>query len=78
MIMLGHLLLLGVGPTMLPVAILIAAISVLALMPFWPGTEKGQDKKLILVRLGIIIALALWIRFDPIASTVPLYSTNLH
>ena len=78
MVMLGHLLLLGVGPTMLPVAILVAAIAVLSLMPFWPGTEKGRDTKMMLVRLGVILALALWIRFDPIASTVPLYSTNLH
>ncbi|RZV42041.1 MAG: M20/M25/M40 family metallo-hydrolase, partial [Acidimicrobiales bacterium] len=74
MIMLGHLLLLGVGPTMLPVAILTAAIAVMALLPFWQGLTKSRAKMLALVGLALAVVLALYIRLDPMAATVPIYS----
>lgn len=73
MLSLGHLLMLGVGPDMLSVAILPAAILALAVFPIYKGVQR--DIKNYIAIAGVIgaVALALWVRLDPIASTVPLY-----
>lgn len=70
---LGHLLMLGVGPDMLAVAILPTAIAILAILPFYPGLSQRQSGGMALAGLGLAVGMALWIRLDPIASTVPLY-----
>lgn len=70
---LEHLLLLGVGPDMLAVAILPAAIGALAILPLYAGLSKRAATSLTVIGLSASIGLALWIRLDPIASTVPLY-----
>ena len=73
MVGLGHQLMLGVGPDMLAVAILPAAISALAISPLYPGLPKKLCG--ILVGGGLLLStgMALWIRLDPVAATIPTY-----
>ena len=73
MLGLGHLLMLGVGPDMLSVAILPAILAALAMLPLYPGLPRETVGYLILIGIILAIALALWIRLDPIAITVPTY-----
>ncbi len=73
MVSFGHLLMLGVGPDLPSVAILPAALAVLAILPLWRGLPKRVVTVASIASLGLAIAIALWIRLDPIASTVPLY-----
>jgi len=71
--MLGHLLMQGVGPDMLSVAILPAALAALSLLPIFPGLSKSITRYIVIAGFIAAIAIALWIRLDPIASTVPTY-----
>ena len=73
MIGLGHLLMLGVGADMLSVSILPAALAVLAVLPFYHGLSKRFSRLGATIALSVSIASAIWIRMDPIASSVPLY-----
>ena len=73
MIGLGHLLMLGVGPNLLMAAILPASLAAIAILPFYKGVRKAIINKLIVSGAAVSVAMALWIRFDPIASTIPLY-----
>ena len=73
MLGLFHLLMVGVGPDMPSVAILPLALLTLAVLPLYPGTQSRAGNGLALIGLGLSVAIALWIRLDPIASTVPLY-----
>lgn len=68
-----HLLMVGVGPDMPSVAILPLALLTLAALPIYAGLKPRIANSLALICLGGALAAALWIRFDPIASTVPLY-----
>lgn len=74
MLSLSHLLLLGVGPDMLAVAALPAAVMAAALLPFCSGLGAKARTWLAAACLIAALCLALWIRLDPIAVTVPLYS----
>lgn len=73
MIGLYHLLMVGVGPDLPSIAILPLSLLSLAILPFYAGLEKRQRRVLLLVALGLALAVALWIRLDPIAATVPSY-----
>ncbi len=73
MVFLGHFLMLGVGPDMLTLAILPAAIAATAIMPVYPGLTQRASSYGAVTCLIIATLLALWIRLDPVASTVPLY-----
>ena len=73
MLGLFHLLMVGVGPDMPSVAILPLALLSLAALPFFAGLKPRTANIAVGLCLFIAIAAALWIRFDPIASTVPLY-----
>jgi len=75
MINLGHLLMLGVGPDMLVAAILPAALATLSILPVYAGVSKRMGQSLVISGLVFALALALWIRLDPMAVTVPLYQT---
>lgn len=73
MLGLGHLLMLGIGPDMLSVAVLPAAIGAFAVMPVYAGLPR-RNRKIAVMALGALATLiALYIRFDPMAATVPLY-----
>lgn len=73
MITLGHLLMLGVGPDMLWVAAVPAAIAVLALAPLMPGFSSRARRFVPAICMVLAIGAALYIRLDPIAVTVPAY-----
>lgn len=70
----AHFVLLGVGPTS-PSAI--AVLAPLAALLVWPLLPRPPRRTLLLAALVLIIggaALALWVRLDPIADTVPPYN----
>ena len=73
MLSLGHLLMLGVGPDMLSVAILPAAILGVSVFPLYKGMKSRANTHIAIAAIIGSTALALWVRIDPIASTVPLY-----
>jgi len=73
MLGLGHLILLGVGPDMLSVAVIPAIVAVLALALIWPEISKIKARNLSIILLMMAVILALWIRLDPVADTVPTY-----
>lgn len=73
MLGLGHLLMLGVGPDMLSVAVLPASLAALALLPLYAGLPKSINRYLIIIGFILAIVIALWVRLDPIAFTVPTY-----
>jgi len=75
MVNLGHLLMLGVGPDMLVAAILPAALAALAILPVYAGVSKPMRQSWVISGLALALALAFWIRLDPMAVTVPLYHT---
>lgn len=73
MLYLNHLLMVGVGPNLLAIAILPTAIAVLAIIPLYQGLSKRGSYSLGIAGIVLAIGMAAWIRLDPIASTVPLY-----
>ncbi len=74
MLSLGHLLMLGIGADLLSVSIMPASLGILALLPLWPQLRRNW---IVYVFAAAAIlaasALALWVRYDPLAATVPLY-----
>lgn len=73
---LGHQLMQGVGPTMPFAAALPLGLAALALAPLWPGLNRPAARKWVL-GLGLLaLAVALWVRFDPVADTVAVYSAG--
>ncbi|WP_051279362.1 M20/M25/M40 family metallo-hydrolase [Hellea balneolensis] len=73
MIALGHLLMLGIGPDLLSVSILPAALAALVILPLYEGVKKKTAYFLAMTALLVSAAIALWVRLDPIAATIPLY-----
>ena len=73
MLGLFHLLMVGVGPDMPSVAIVPLALLTLAILPFFKGLPKRKATWLEITCLALTVAMALLIRFDPVASTVPVY-----
>jgi hypothetical protein len=71
---LGHQLMQGVGPTMPFAAVLPLALGALALAPNWSGLGRGQARKWALTLFILGLGVALWVRFDPVADTVAVYS----
>jgi hypothetical protein len=71
---LGHQLMQGVGPDMPSVAALPLALGALALIPTWPGFSHRHARQAGLVLLVLALSTALWVRFDPVAETVAVYS----
>lgn len=74
MLSLGHLLMVGVGPDLLSVAILPACLAILSLLPLQPDRESGGVAYVIMFSAIIVaIGFALWVRLDPLAVTIPPY-----
>ena len=73
MLGLFHLLIVGIGPDLPSAAILPFALMALAILPLFPALAKRR----VLIASGALyllaLTLAVWIRFDPVAATVPLY-----
>ena len=73
MLGLYHLLMLGVGPDLPSVAILPLLLMTLAILPLFPGFGKRASWMTALIGIVLAVIMALWIRLDPIAATVPVY-----
>ncbi|HNN56021.1 MAG TPA: M28 family peptidase [Novosphingobium sp.] len=71
---LGHQLMQGVGPTLPSAAALPLALGALVILPLWPGTSTRTANLTGLALLGAALAVALWVRLDPMADTVAIYS----
>jgi hypothetical protein len=74
MFALGHQLMQGVGPDMPSVAALPLALGALALIPTWPALSHRHARLAGLALLVLALGAALWVRFDPMADTVAVYS----
>lgn len=74
MFALGHQLMQGVGPDMPSVAALPLALGALALIPTWPALSHRHARLTGLALLVLALGVALWVRFDPMADTVAVYS----
>lgn len=72
MLSLGFQIMQGVGPSMPYAVALPAALSVLAWLPMWSPIPKARHVAIALL-LGAV-AVALWVRFDPVPPTVAVYS----
>lgn len=70
---LGHMLLVGIAPDMLAIAIIPASLAALTLLPIYPGLPRKTAISLAVLCFGAAVIIALWIRLDPMASTVPTY-----
>ena len=66
-------LMLGVGPDMPSLAIVPLALLTLAVLPAYAGLRPRTANMGAGVCLVLAVVLALWIRLDPVAATVPLY-----
>ncbi len=73
MLGLGHLLMLGIGPDMPSAVILPAAIFALILLPNFPAISRRSASLMLSIGFGLSLVMALWIRLDPIAATIPVY-----
>ncbi len=76
MIYLGHFVMQGVGAPMAWVAALPLALAVMALLPVWPGLGMRAARRSGAVLLGLALLAALWVRLDPVADTVAVYSSD--
>jgi hypothetical protein len=73
---LGHFVMQGVGPTMPYAVVLPLALAVLGMMLAWPGLTKAAGRRAAFTALILAFVTALWVRFDPVADTVAVYSTD--
>ncbi len=73
---LGHFVMQGVGPTMPFAVVLPLALASLAVMPVWPGLNKSIGRRAAFAALTVALLVALWVRFDPLADTVAVYSSD--
>ncbi|MFM6832285.1 MAG: M20/M25/M40 family metallo-hydrolase [Novosphingobium sp.] len=73
---LGHFVMQGVGPTMPFAAVLQLALGSLAVLLVWPGLSKPIGRRLALVALALAVVISLWVRLDPLADTVAVYSSD--
>ncbi|MBT0669054.1 M20/M25/M40 family metallo-hydrolase [Novosphingobium profundi] len=74
-LVIGFALYQAVGPGLPSIAILPLALIALVFVPLRPtGALKSRVPKVALVGLAGAFALALWVRLDPLASSIPVYS----
>lgn len=76
MIALGHQLMQGVGPSMPMAAALPLALAIMALLPLWPGMEKGRVRLFSALLLAGAAGIALWVQLDAPAETRAVYADN--
>ena len=76
MIALGHQVMQGVGPGMPVAAVLPLAVAVLALLPLWTGLGMRTARIAAGALLVLAVGVALDVRLDPLADTVPVYSAD--
>jgi hypothetical protein len=64
----------GVGPSMPFVVALPLALTALLILPLWPGLVNSR--KIAGLAMLAALAMALWVRFDPIPPTVAVYAAD--
>jgi len=74
MLALGHQVMQGVGPTMPMAAALPLALGALGLLPVWHGVTSRTARFSAACLLILAMAVALWVRLDPVAETVAVYA----
>ena len=74
MLALGHQVMQGVGPTMPMAAALPLALGALGLLPVWHGVTSRTARTSAAGLLILAMAVALWVRLDPVAETVAVYA----
>jgi hypothetical protein len=75
MIQFGHQLVQGVGNDLLPAATLPFVLAAFSWLPLWPGLTRRSALTLTTVLLAVAVAIALWVRLDPVAPSAAVYST---
>lgn len=73
---LGHFVMQGVGPTMPFAAVLQIALASLAVLLVWPGLGKPFGRRMAMAALALAAVIALWVRLDPMADTIAVYSSD--
>ena len=74
MLALGHQVMQGVGPTMPMAAALPLALAGLGVLPVWQGLSARAARSGAVVLLMAAVAVALWVRLDPVAETAAVYA----
>ncbi len=75
MLQFGHQFMQGVGPDVPMVVALLAALMVPVLGPMIPAVNAKRCFMIAAACLVVALAIATWVRFDPVADTVPLYDS---
>lgn len=73
---LGHFVMQGVGPTMPFAVVLPLALAVLAVSLVFPGLWRKTARRAAAVAFAVAVVIALWVRFDPMADTIAVYSSD--
>ena len=76
MIALGHQIMQGVGPGMPVAAVLPLAVAAMAVLPLWPGLGVKTARVVAALLLVLAAGVALDVRLDSLADTVPVYSAD--
>ena len=76
MIALGHQVMQAVGPNLPVAAVLPLSIAALAVLPLWPGLRVKTARVAAALCLMLAVGVALTVRLDPLADTVPVYSAD--
>jgi len=71
----GHQLMQGVGPDMPSTVALLAALALPTLALLVPEVNRQSSFKIAGICLVLAAAMALWVRFDPVADTVAAYES---
>lgn len=74
MLVLGHALFEAVGPDVPHAVVLPLALGTLLLLPLSPRIERSHAMQAAAVLAVLALAIALWVRFDAVAASVPSYS----
>ncbi|WP_310533386.1 M20/M25/M40 family metallo-hydrolase [Novosphingobium sp.] len=73
---LGHFVMQGVGPSIPFATVLQLALGSLAVLLVWPGVGKPMGRRLALAALAAAVIISLWVRLDPMADTIAIYSND--
>ena len=75
MVQFGHQLVQGVGNDLLPAATLPFVFAAFSWLPLWSGLSRRSALTATAVLLAVAVAIALWVRLDPVAASAAVYST---
>lgn len=76
MLYLGHFAMQAVGGPMAWVAAIPLSLAAMAVLPVWPQLGAQAARRSAGVLIAPALAVALWVRFDPVADTVAAYASD--